>query len=231
MSAGSAVASPSTWIRPIATACWRSSTTATARKKHVWRARIALATADGLGTSAIMRAAGVRKKPSGAGSSVSWKAQRLGPHRIRTLQAVHRSEVRRLRCCDDNAGSVRYAGIHAALLLALFARSSRLFARGDGNGACARGNGWPGNLVWRRGACRWRPRSGASRCRSGHPASSWKLPRPRLRAGSERTCGREVAAPAQPNLRAARAKPHVAVGRSSLEAAKGLRRAHAPAAP
>ena len=29
-------------------------------QKHVWRARIVLATADGLGTAAIMRAAGVR---------------------------------------------------------------------------------------------------------------------------------------------------------------------------
>jgi hypothetical protein len=30
-------------------------------QKHVWRARIVLATADGLGTAAIMRAAGVSK--------------------------------------------------------------------------------------------------------------------------------------------------------------------------
>src|SRR5277367_3624197 len=30
-------------------------------QKHVWRARIVLATADGLGTSAIMRTAGVSK--------------------------------------------------------------------------------------------------------------------------------------------------------------------------
>lgn len=38
-----------------------SSMTATAPKMHVWRARIVLATADGLGTAAIMRAAGVSK--------------------------------------------------------------------------------------------------------------------------------------------------------------------------
>jgi Homeodomain-like domain len=30
-------------------------------QKHVWRARIVLATADGLGTAAVMRAAGVSK--------------------------------------------------------------------------------------------------------------------------------------------------------------------------
>ncbi|MGH9542993.1 MAG: helix-turn-helix domain-containing protein, partial [Terriglobales bacterium] len=30
-------------------------------QKHVWRCRIVLATADGLGTAAIMRAAGVSK--------------------------------------------------------------------------------------------------------------------------------------------------------------------------
>jgi hypothetical protein len=36
-------------------------TTATAPQKHVWRARILLATADGLGTAAIMRTAGDSK--------------------------------------------------------------------------------------------------------------------------------------------------------------------------
>jgi transposase len=35
--------------------------TATAPRKHVWRARIVLATADGLGTATIMRTAGVSK--------------------------------------------------------------------------------------------------------------------------------------------------------------------------
>ena len=33
------------------------------RQKHVWRARIVLLTADGVGTAEIMRAAGVSKAP------------------------------------------------------------------------------------------------------------------------------------------------------------------------
>lgn len=142
----------------------------------------------------------------------------------RYLPGVVRSRRHGLSCCDDNAGSVRYGGIHAAPLLALFVRPARLFTRGDSDGARTRDTGNAHNLVRRRDAYRRRPRSGAGRCRPGHPASSRNLPRPCLRRGGEHACSGDAAAPVQPDLRAARAKPRVAVGRSSLEATKGLRR-------
>src|SRR6516225_11519101 len=40
------------------------------RQKHVWRARIVLLTADGVGTNAIMRQTGKSKPPYGAGRRV-----------------------------------------------------------------------------------------------------------------------------------------------------------------
>jgi hypothetical protein len=40
-------------------------------QKHVWRARIVLETADGLGTATIMRTLASARRPSGAGRSDS----------------------------------------------------------------------------------------------------------------------------------------------------------------
>jgi type II secretory pathway predicted ATPase ExeA len=54
-------------------ACRRSSGTATARKKHVWRARIIVLTADGAGTTAITRAVGT-------GKTVLWRWQKRFMH-------------------------------------------------------------------------------------------------------------------------------------------------------
>ena len=41
------------------------------RQKHVWRAQIILATAEGCGTAEIMRRAGVRSPVCGAGKNAS----------------------------------------------------------------------------------------------------------------------------------------------------------------
>jgi hypothetical protein len=62
----------------------RLSAIATRRKKHVWRAKIILPTADGCGTAEIMRRSARRSRWCGAGRPGSWPKGVAGLTRDKT---------------------------------------------------------------------------------------------------------------------------------------------------